>query len=197
MIRPAPRTPTPPMGWNSFDCFAPAVPEEEGKGVAEAMADRLRGNGWQYVAIDARWYDPAREAWESPREVPHDAAVGLPMPVDSRRRLAEPGRPDAVAGDERGGPPRQPGRPARSRTVRGRRPRSVDVRRSAARRALPGPAQPGTRGRRLGGPLRGPGAARSLPGARPVATSRPGRLRAAVLRRPGASCLRTVPGRPG
>lgn len=47
---------TPPMGWNSWDCFGPTVVEEEVKQNADYMAERLAAYGWEYVVVDIRWY---------------------------------------------------------------------------------------------------------------------------------------------
>jgi len=47
---------TPPMGWNSWDCFGPTVTEEEVKANADYMSEHLKENGWEYVVIDIRWY---------------------------------------------------------------------------------------------------------------------------------------------
>jgi hypothetical protein len=48
--------PTPPMGWNSWDCFGPTVTEAEVKANADYMASRLKSSGWDYVVVDIRWY---------------------------------------------------------------------------------------------------------------------------------------------
>jgi len=48
--------PTPPMGWNSWDCFGPTVVESEVKANADYMARHLKDYGWQYVIVDIRWY---------------------------------------------------------------------------------------------------------------------------------------------
>ena len=48
--------PTPPMGWNSWDCFGPTVTEDEVKANADYMAAHLRQFGWQYIVVDIRWY---------------------------------------------------------------------------------------------------------------------------------------------
>jgi hypothetical protein len=47
---------TPPMGWNSWDCYGPTVVEEEVKANADYMAANLKKSGWQYIVIDIRWY---------------------------------------------------------------------------------------------------------------------------------------------
>ncbi len=48
---------TPPMGWNSWDCFGGAVTEEEIRQNAEYMAEHLASYGWEYIVIDIEWYN--------------------------------------------------------------------------------------------------------------------------------------------
>lgn len=50
--------PTPPMGWNSWDCYGAAVTEAEIRGNAEYMAQHLKAHGWEYVVVDIQWYEP-------------------------------------------------------------------------------------------------------------------------------------------
>lgn len=47
---------TPPMGWNSWDCFGPSVVESEVKANADYMAANLKQHGWEYIVVDIRWY---------------------------------------------------------------------------------------------------------------------------------------------
>jgi len=47
---------TPPMGWNSWDCYGPTVTESEVKANADYMAEKLRDYGWEYVVVDIRWF---------------------------------------------------------------------------------------------------------------------------------------------
>ncbi len=47
---------TPPMGWNSWDCYGPTVREHEIKANADYMADYLKDYGWEYVVVDIRWF---------------------------------------------------------------------------------------------------------------------------------------------
>jgi len=47
---------TPPMGWNSWDCFGPSVIESEVKANADYMAANLKEYGWEYIVVDIRWY---------------------------------------------------------------------------------------------------------------------------------------------
>lgn len=51
------RASRPPMGWNSWDCFGFTVTEEELRATARVMAEKLLPHGWEYVVIDAMWYD--------------------------------------------------------------------------------------------------------------------------------------------
>jgi alpha-galactosidase len=49
---------TPPMGWNSYNCFGSAVHENEVKANANYMAKYLKKYGWQYIVVDFLWsYD--------------------------------------------------------------------------------------------------------------------------------------------
>ena len=49
---------TPPMGWNSYNCFGSAVHEDEVKANADYVAKNLKQFGWQYIVVDFLWsYD--------------------------------------------------------------------------------------------------------------------------------------------
>lgn len=47
---------TPPMGWNSWDCFGANVTEAEVKANADYMAEYLKDYGWEYIVVDIRWF---------------------------------------------------------------------------------------------------------------------------------------------
>ncbi len=49
---------TPPMGWNSWDCFATTLTEGQARAEADVMADRLAPHGWEYLVVDIQWYEP-------------------------------------------------------------------------------------------------------------------------------------------
>ena len=49
---------TPPMGWNSYDCFGVSVREDEVIRNADYMAQHLRPLGWEYIVIDGEWAEP-------------------------------------------------------------------------------------------------------------------------------------------
>jgi len=63
-------TPTPPLGWNSYDSYGGDVTEAEVKANADYMAAHLHKYGWQYFVINADWYfphprtDETQESWE-------------------------------------------------------------------------------------------------------------------------------------
>ncbi|HSV11402.1 MAG TPA: glycoside hydrolase family 27 protein [Hanamia sp.] len=48
--------PTPPMGWNSWDCYGPTVTEAEVKANADYMSKYLKKYGWEYIVVDIRWF---------------------------------------------------------------------------------------------------------------------------------------------
>ncbi len=51
-------TKTAPMGWNSWDCYGTSVTEEIVKQNAEFMAKHLKQYGWEYIVVDAQWFEP-------------------------------------------------------------------------------------------------------------------------------------------
>ncbi len=55
---------TPPMGWNSWDCYGAAVNEETVRRNAKYMAEHLKEFGWKYVVVDIQWSEPTAENHE-------------------------------------------------------------------------------------------------------------------------------------
>jgi hypothetical protein len=54
---------TPPMGWNSWNCWGLSVSDEKVKSSAQAMIDKgLVNHGWMYMNIDDGWELPQRTA---------------------------------------------------------------------------------------------------------------------------------------
>ncbi len=49
---------TPPLGWNSWDCFGAAVNEKQLLENADYMAKYLKQYGWEYIVCDIQWYEP-------------------------------------------------------------------------------------------------------------------------------------------
>ena len=47
----------PPMGWNSWDCFAAGVTEKQLLDNAAGLA-QLKSCGWEYVVCDIQWSEP-------------------------------------------------------------------------------------------------------------------------------------------
>ena len=55
--------PTPPMGWNSWDCFGNSVNEEQLKQNADYMAQNLKEYGWEYIVCDIQWSEPTADGF--------------------------------------------------------------------------------------------------------------------------------------
>src|SRR5512142_785789 len=49
---------TPPMGWNSWDCYGAGVRESNVLANADYMAQHLKAHGWDIITIDIQWYEP-------------------------------------------------------------------------------------------------------------------------------------------
>ena len=58
---------TPPMGWNSWDCYGAAVDETTVRQNAAYMAEHLKEFGWEYVVVDIQWYQPTATRSEERR----------------------------------------------------------------------------------------------------------------------------------
>jgi alpha-galactosidase len=68
-------TPTPPMGWNSWDCFGSDVTESEVKLQADYMAEKMLVFGYQYLVVDIQWYDPRTPRKGKKHQLPNMDAV--------------------------------------------------------------------------------------------------------------------------
>lgn len=55
---------TPPMGWNSWDCYGSAVNEETVRANADFMAKHLKQYGWEYIVVDIQWSQPTADTHE-------------------------------------------------------------------------------------------------------------------------------------
>jgi len=63
---------TPPMGWNSYNCFGGNVTEAEVKANADYMAENLKQFGWEYIVVDFLWYcDDQNSAEKFANRRPH------------------------------------------------------------------------------------------------------------------------------
>lgn len=54
--------PTPPMGWNSWDCYGASVTEKELIQNIDYMAEHLKKHGWEYIVCDIQWYEPTADS---------------------------------------------------------------------------------------------------------------------------------------
>jgi len=70
---------TPPMGWNSWDCFGTSVTEQQTKEQAAFMAEHLRHHGWSYIVVDIQWYEANAKG--------HDYVKNAPLAMDGYGRL--------------------------------------------------------------------------------------------------------------
>lgn len=83
--------PTPPRGWNSWDCYGTTVTEAEVLANARFMAERLLPLGWDTVVVDIQWHDPAARAG--------GYNVGAPLLLDGHGRpMPAPNRFPSAAG---------------------------------------------------------------------------------------------------
>lgn len=71
--------PTPPMGWNSWDCYGASVNEQQIRGNAAYMARHLKPFGWCYIVCDIQWYEPTAGS--------HDYHSFAPLAMDGYSRL--------------------------------------------------------------------------------------------------------------
>ena len=55
---------TPPMGWNSWDCFGAGVWQGDALANADYMAAKLKSHGWNLITIDIQWYEPLARTTE-------------------------------------------------------------------------------------------------------------------------------------
>ncbi|MBR4728139.1 MAG: glycoside hydrolase family 27 protein [Clostridia bacterium] len=89
--------PTPPMGWNSWDCYGDSVTEEILLANAEYMATHLKAFGWEYVVCDIQWSEPTADGYAY-----HNFA---PLCMDAYSRLLPaPERFPSAAGGKGFGP---------------------------------------------------------------------------------------------
>jgi alpha-galactosidase len=56
--------PTPPMGWNSWDSFGPAIREDEARANADVMSRRLLPHGYDIFTVDIQWYEPGADSYD-------------------------------------------------------------------------------------------------------------------------------------
>ena len=60
---------TPPMGWNSYNCYGASVKESEVLENAGFMETHLKSFGWQYVIVGYCWYFPYPAALSDPQQL--------------------------------------------------------------------------------------------------------------------------------
>ncbi len=77
---------TPPLGWNSWDCFGVDVTEAEIRENAQFVAKHLKQYGWEYIVVDLGWYAPEITiANYKTHNIPHIMdKYGRLIPIESR-----------------------------------------------------------------------------------------------------------------
>jgi hypothetical protein len=88
------RAPLPPMGWNSWDCYAANVTEAQLLSNARYMAEKLSAFGWEYLVCDIQWY----EALAGTGEGEYRPFAALSMDEYSRLIPAENRFPSSAGG---------------------------------------------------------------------------------------------------
>ncbi len=85
---------TPPMGWNSWDCYGPTVNEKEVKANADYMAEHLKKYGWKYIVVDIRWYvkNPKVHGYNEKNPIIEMDKYGRLMPAVNRFPSAKDGK---------------------------------------------------------------------------------------------------------
>lgn len=84
---------TPPMGWNSWDCFGTGVTEDQTKANADYMAEHLKAFGWEYVVVDIQWYETGSKGFDyNPNPKPHLDAHGRLLPAPAKFPSASDGQ---------------------------------------------------------------------------------------------------------
>jgi hypothetical protein len=76
---------TPPMGWNSWDCFGTGVTEAQTRDSAAYMAANLKQHGYRLITVDIDWFVPGARGFNyTPNvEIAMDG-YGRPLPAADR-----------------------------------------------------------------------------------------------------------------
>jgi hypothetical protein len=84
---------SPPMGWNSWDCFGAGVWESNVIANADYMAEHLKSHGWNVVTIDIQWYEPLAHTTEYRKDAVLEMdGNGRLLPVPNRFPLTKDSR---------------------------------------------------------------------------------------------------------
>jgi hypothetical protein len=76
---------TPPMGWNSWDCFGTAVTEAQVRDNAAYIAKHLLKHGWNLVTIDIDWFMPNASGFDYQPNAPIELnRFGIVQPAPNR-----------------------------------------------------------------------------------------------------------------
>lgn len=85
--------PTPPMGWNSWDCYGTTITEDQFKSNVDVMSSKLKKHGWQYAVVDIQWYEPNSKGFDyNPQAKLAMDAYGRLLPADNKFPSAKDGK---------------------------------------------------------------------------------------------------------
>jgi hypothetical protein len=83
----------PPMGWNSWDCFATTVTEEQTIAQADVMKKKLETYGWKLITVDIQWYEPQATGFDYRKDAKLEMdAWGRLLPAPNRFPSAADGK---------------------------------------------------------------------------------------------------------
>ena len=85
--------PTPPMGWNSWDCYGAGVNQKDTLANADYMEKNLKSHGWNIITIDIQWYEPLAHTTDYRR--------GAVLEMDANGRLLPAGNRFPLTKDSR------------------------------------------------------------------------------------------------
>lgn len=77
------RPDSPPMGWNSFDCFGWSVDEREFKENADYVAEKLKPYGYEYCVVDFCWAYPGKGRIAPPDQTRTNGVADVPLRLDA------------------------------------------------------------------------------------------------------------------
>lgn len=77
--------PKPPMGWNSWNSFAPTITERQARETAQIMAEKLLPFGYDIFTVDIQWYEPDASSYTyNARPKPAMDGYGRMIPAPNR-----------------------------------------------------------------------------------------------------------------
>lgn len=93
---------SPPMGWNSFDCYGWSADEKSFMSNADFMAERLKPYGYEYCVLDFCWFYPKKGKIAPPDQHWTGCVPDVPLTLDEfARPMPSPEKFPSCAGSFR------------------------------------------------------------------------------------------------